>query len=191
MSLSSLYELILKRRTIRRFKQKKIKKKILIKIINAGRLAPSAGNLQPIEYILVMDKKINDKIFENVKLGKYFEGWVVKEEERPRYYVILIVNKNINKDYEFDCGCASENICLAALSFGIGSCIIKSINKEKLKKIIGLKGNYDICNVIALGYPDEKSVCTNLRGSVKYFRKGNTVYVPKRSLSKIVRLNKF
>ena len=48
----SFYQLIIKRRTIRRFKPEKVPLELLKKSVNAGRLAPSAANLQPLEYIL-------------------------------------------------------------------------------------------------------------------------------------------
>ena len=56
------YELILKRRTIRKFKQIKIEPSILTKLINAARHAPSASNLQPVKYIIVDDdEKVKGK----------------------------------------------------------------------------------------------------------------------------------
>ncbi|MEM2174530.1 MAG: nitroreductase family protein [Candidatus Micrarchaeia archaeon] len=189
--MSHLYELILARRTIRRFKQRKINTKILKKIINAGRLAPSAANLQPIEYILIKDEKIKRKIFENIKLGGYFKDWIPKESERPMYYVVLITNKKIAKNPEFDCGCASENICLASTSFGIGSCIIKNANKKEIAKILKIPKKYEINCLIALGYPAEKSKVVKMKDSVKYFRKGNFVFVPKRNLRDILHINKY
>ena len=60
---------ILGRRSIRRFKQKPINKEILLKLIEAARLAPSAGNIQPLKYLIVTEK---DKLISIQQLGSPF-----------------------------------------------------------------------------------------------------------------------
>jgi len=193
--MRSLYNLIIKRRSVRRFFQKKISSKILERIVNAGRLAPSAGNLQPIEYIVVNDKIICEKIFGCLKWAAYLNNWVPEEKERPTAYIVLIVNKNIKKEnFEFDCGAAAENICLAALSFGIGSCILTSINRDEIGKILKVPSHYLINSVIALGYPKEKVVIEDIGSGkdIKYYRDRNGIHhVPKRKLENIIHFNKF
>ena len=49
----NLYETIIRRRSIRRFKDMPVPYGVLEKCVNAARLAPSAANLQPLEYIVV------------------------------------------------------------------------------------------------------------------------------------------
>jgi nitroreductase len=191
--IMKLYDLIIKRRSIRRFKQRKISLKILKKIVNAGRLAPSAGNLQPIEYIIVNDKEICEKIFECLRWAAYLNNWIPSEKERPTSYIILLVNTNIKKEnFDFDCGAAAENICLAALYFKIGSCILTSIDKDRIRKILKVPRSHLINSVIALGYPKEKAVAENMKKDIKYYRDEKGVHhVPKRKLEDIIHLNKF
>ncbi len=59
----TVYGTTLKRRTIRRFKQKPIPSETLRKLVNAGRLAPSSANLQPIEYIVIDDIDLGERVF--------------------------------------------------------------------------------------------------------------------------------
>lgn len=59
-----IYDKIIIRRTIRKFKQLDISIEVLKKIVNAGRLAPSAGNLQPLEYLIATDNSLKGKIFD-------------------------------------------------------------------------------------------------------------------------------
>ena len=61
---NSVYEAILSRRTIRRFKQKPVDVKLLKKFVNAARVAPSAANLQPLEYFIISEKKLCARVFE-------------------------------------------------------------------------------------------------------------------------------
>ncbi len=63
----NVYEAICKRRTIRRFKQTPLPQETLEKLINAARLAPSAGNLQPNEYIVVDKPDLVDRVFSTLR----------------------------------------------------------------------------------------------------------------------------
>ena len=56
MNNNEIYKIIIKRRSIRRYQQKPIILDILIRFVNAARLAPSAANLQPLEFCIVNDK---------------------------------------------------------------------------------------------------------------------------------------
>ena len=69
----NVYESILSRRSIRRFKQKEISLDILKKIVNSARLAPSAANLQPLEYLVITDKNLCSKIFETIGWAGYIK----------------------------------------------------------------------------------------------------------------------
>jgi len=109
-----IYEIIKKRRTIRRFKQKEIKSELLLKFVDMARIAPSASNLQPLEYIIVNKKEIVDKIFPNLGWAGYLgkEG-PPPEGKRPVAYIVVVINKNIqSSSYQHDSGAAIENILL-------------------------------------------------------------------------------
>ena len=56
-------DIILSRRTVRRFKPLTVERSLLEKLVNAGRLAPSAGNLQPLEFVAVDDAEVRREIF--------------------------------------------------------------------------------------------------------------------------------
>jgi len=185
-----VYRAILKRRTIRIFKDKKIPKGILKRLANAGRLAPSARNLQPLEYIVIDNQKILDLVFENVYFGGRVEK-LRKKENRPVAYILVLVNKKIRqRKFEHDVGLATENIVLAAFEKGIGSCIVRAFEREKLVKILKIPKKYFLDLVIALGFPAEKPKI--VEGKLKkYWRnKKGVLHVPKRSLREILHWNK-
>lgn len=188
----SAYDLIVKRRTIRKFEQKEIDKKILFDCLNAARLAPSGANLQPLEYILVT--KDLDKIFACTQWAGYLDNGAPKQNERPVAYIVMISDTRINREARYDVGLAAENIILTALENGIASCIIGAINRSELAKALNVPENYTIELVIALGYSAQESVEEELKnkGDVKYWldEKG-VLHVPKRKLSDIVHEEKF
>lgn len=188
--MGKVYDLILKRRTIRRFKQNSISDNILEKLVNAARVSPSAANLQPLEYIIVRDKKILDEVFTTLKWAGYIApAGNPKEEERPPAYIIVLVNRKIKEHGgNHDSGAAIENIILTALEEGIGSCWLGSIDRQKLKDILNVPEHLDIDSVLALGYPNEEPVMEEMKNSIKYWKdKDGILHVPKRKLSDIIR----
>lgn len=181
----SIYGLILKRRTIRKFSQKKIKKSDLVSFINAARVAPSAANLQPLEYILIT--KNLDRFFENTRWGGYLKDGAPKKEERPPAYILVLSNAKINANARYDTGLAIENIILTALEKGIASCVIGSPNRENLAKILNVPKDYIIELVVALGYPIQKSMEDKIGKDIKYWLdKKGVLHVPKRKLKDII-----
>jgi len=187
----SISEIIKTRRTIRQFQKKKIPKEILEECINAARLAPSARNQQPLEYIVVNKKDKREKVLKTLKWGGKLSEEQLKRH-RPQAYIIVLANKKINPDCDFDVGLAIENIILLVWSKGIASCILGAIDREKIKDICQVPDNFEIKLVIALGYPAEKSVAKDSDEITDYWRdKDNVLHIPKRRLKKIIHFNKF
>lgn len=188
-----VYEAILSRRSIRRFQEKTIPIKLLKKFVNAARLAPSAANLQPLEYFIVTEKKLCSKVFETIGWAAYIKPkWTPSEEERPTAYIVNLIKDPNNKWSLRDVSLASENIVLAAEEEGIGSCIICKIDKDKLQEILNIPKDMIVDSLIALGYKAEKSVVEDFNGSIKYWRDENEVlHVPKRRLEDILHINKY
>ena len=188
-----VYKAIIARRTIRKYKQKNIEIELLKKFINAGRRAPSAANLQPLRYMIVMNEKLKQRIFKNLKFARYLgaEG-KPKAGEKPVAYIIILNDMNISKNpATYDVGASAENITLSALAEGIGCCWIRSFNNKNLVKILNISPVHEIELVIALGYPAEISICEDIENnsSIKYYRDSvGTLHVPKRKLENIIEI---
>lgn len=190
----SLYDLITSRRSIRQFQQKPISRDILRNIVNAGRLAPSAANRQPLEFIVVDDEKKRSKIFPCLKWAGYIapEGNPMLGQE-PTAYVLVLVNTKIREqEYEWDSGAAIENMILTAWEKGIGSCWIVSVDKNQVISLLDVPKGYHVDSVIALGYPAESPVIEDLEDSVAYWKDENgCLHVPKRKLADVIHFNEF
>ena len=188
-----VYDAILSRRSIRRFQQKSIPIELLKKFINAARLAPSAANLQPLEFFIVTDKELCDKFFETLGWAAYIKPkWAPNKEERPVAYIAMLAKDNTNKWYLRDVSLASENIVLAAEEERIGSCIMLKIDRQKLREILKVPDELIVDSIIALGYKAEKPVVEDFKGSIEYWRDENKVlHVPKRKLEDITHINKY
>ncbi len=184
------YDLIINRRTIRKFLQKPIEDESLKKYINAARVAPSAANRQPLKYKIINTKKDVDEIFKLVKWAAYIapEG-NPKENEKPVSFIAVLADLDIRKDgYEFDLGAAVQNLTISAEADGIGSCIMGAIDYKKITEFLELPDNLKLLCVIALGYKGESpKECDLKNNDVKYFKDEKGVLnVPKRSLDEII-----
>jgi nitroreductase len=190
---TSVYNCVMKRRSVRCFEQKEISPEVLKKLVNAGRVAPSAANKQPLEYIIVSDPDLRDKVFEALKWAAYIapEG-TPKEGEKPTAYIIVVVNnKHKIADFARDVGAAAENIILTGLEEGIGSCWLRSVDRKKVCDMFQLPEHIEVDSVLALGYPGESPVMVEMTDSIKYWRKDGVHYVPKRRLDDILHVNKY
>lgn len=150
-------EAMKKRRSIRSFKKKKIPAKILAKILEVATYAPSSGNLQNWEFILIRDENAKKRIAE-IAFGQSF----IEEAD-----VIIVACSNQNKMFRYgergeklyaiqNVAAAIQNILLAAHFFGIGSCWIGAFDSKELKKFLELPENIMPHAIIPLGYPNEK-----------------------------------
>lgn len=184
------YDAIEKRRSIRRFKRVGVSLDILKKCVNAARLAPSAANLQPLHYVIINDDNLVTEIFSFIKWAGYL-NWSPTVDERPPAYILVIRDKRITSEGKYDVGLATENIVLTALSLDLGTCILAAFDQKKIRTLLNIPSEYDSELLIALGYADEQSRMTEMATSIRYYRMGEILYVPKRSLEEIIHINSF
>jgi len=186
----SLYELIIQRRTIRRFHQKPLELSLLREIVNAGRLAPSASNLQPLEFVVLQQKERTSFMFGHTKWAGYWPAL----EQAPVAYVLILVNKKIRPDGAgSDLGAAAENMILTALERGVGACWIGSIiDRPQVMQELAIPDHYELDSLLALGYAAEDPIAEPLIDSVRYYRdEQDRLHVPKRTLASVLHLDRF
>ena len=157
-------------------------------------MAPSAGNLQPLEYIVVSDERLLPEVYATLRWAVYIRPLGDPPEgKRPKAYIIMLKNtKGSVPETLYDVGAAMENIILVALAEGVASCPFASVDRNKIRSILGIPENYEISLVIALGYSDESPVEEPFTDSFRYWRDDKGVHhVPKRSLNSILHWNVF
>ncbi len=191
----NVYDLILSRRTIRQFKPESIPRDLLTDMMNAARMAPSAANRQPLEFIAVDDPELRNRIFPCVKWAAYIapEG-DPKPGQEPTAYIVNLGDTEVRTSgFEWDMGASIENMILTALERGVGSCWMLSIDRDKIREILNIPSRFKIDSILALGYPAEESVAEKMNGdSVIYWKDDRGVmHVPKRDLNKIAHFNGF
>ena len=189
------YEIALKRRSIRCFKNTVIPYNILEKCVNAARLAPSAKNLQRLEYIIVDDEPLLARVFDTLNWAGYIRpAGDPPPGHRPMAYIIVLARIEVgSKEWEkCDVGLAVENMILVALEEGVGSCCLGAIDTNRLTELLNIPSDYTISLVLAMGYPDENPVVEEFSGSVEFWKdRDNILHIPKRGLTEILHRNKF
>lgn len=164
------------------------------KLSNAARLAPSAANLQPLEYLVLDSPELLKAIFPYLRWANYITPHgSPPANKRPAAYICILVNKNkeIAGYTPYDVGAAAENIILSAWEEGIGACWIKAIERSKIETLISLPKHLRLDSILALGYRAEMPKVEMLKKSVKYWKdKSGRLHVPKRALSGILHRNR-
>jgi nitroreductase len=143
------------RRSIRAFKSKDVPKEIVEKLINAAIWAPSAGNIQPWEFIIVRKPEIK-KALAKAALNQTFI------EEAP---VVIVVCANENRSSQRygvrgktlyciqDTAAAIQNIHLAAYSLKLGTCWVGAFKEEEAREVLKIPQGIRPVAIIPVGYP--------------------------------------
>ena len=184
-------DLVLKNRSYRRFHQEAaIDELTLRELVELARLSPSAGNKQPLKYILSCDPQKNARIFPHLRWAAYLKDWGGPVEgEQPSAYIVILYDKNLSQQVDCDHGIAAQSILLGAVEKGLGGCIIASIQRTELRQALQIPADDEILLVIALGRPKETVILETVgpEGDIKYWRNADgTHHVPKRSLDDII-----
>jgi len=149
----SCYELIKKRRSIRKFLNKDVKMNIIYQILDAARWAPSGLNNQPWKFVIIKNSVVKEKIG---NLSHYKRIFI----EAP-VIIPFFLDKNSIYHREKDImgvGAAVENILLAAEALDLGAVWLGEILKarEEVERILDTPDNLELLGVVALGYPADK-----------------------------------
>jgi FMN reductase (NADPH) len=152
----SFFELLRKRRMSRRFKPIPLAEWKLKKLLYAGNRAPTASNASYRRLMLITDLRLL-RMLRSVAPG-YSES--IAAAVILIYTDLRLANAFGNKTHEpwssrMDAGAAAENVHLASIAMGLGSCFFSSSSDEGLRELLGLP---DYCRpeiMVSVGYPDE------------------------------------
>lgn len=153
-----VFECIHKRRSIRKFAEKPIDRETIEQLIDAARMAPSAGNVQDWFFVVVQKEKIK----QNLARAALNQAFIA---QAPVVVVYFADMQRIERSYGSrgknlyafqDSGAAIQNLLLAAKSLGLGSCWVGAINERKVEQILNAPKNFRALAIIPIGYPKEK-----------------------------------
>lgn len=140
-------------------KERPVEPEKLERILEAGRLAPSACNAQPWKMVVITDQELAQKV------GKAAAGLGMNKFAKDAPVHILVVEESANitsllggklKNKHFpliDIGILAAHIVLAAESEGLGSCILGWLDEKEIKRLTGIPDSKRLLLDIIIGYP--------------------------------------
>jgi len=178
--MESLLDIIRKRKSIRKYQDKPLTKDIIGKILEAARYAPSARNLQQLEYRVVTNKALIEKLNEGIAAAIQKDGMPLKGPPgaKPNFFygaplLTIIIAPKDNHFAFSDSALAVQNIMLYATSIGLGSCFIgmaRFIEKDKdLRKALNIGDDMTIVASVICGYADEDPAPREKKQKAEFF----------------------
>jgi nitroreductase len=153
----NVIEAIEERRSVRQFKQDPIPESVVNRIIDCGLKAPSAGNIQPWQFWVIWRPSLKAALAE-AAFGQEFVG------QAPIVMAVLAEPARSATRYGYrgselyciqDTAAAVQNMILAALAYGIGSCWVGAFDEKKVSKALNLSERFRPVALVPMGYPAE------------------------------------
>ncbi|MGD9567905.1 MAG: nitroreductase family protein [Sedimentibacter sp.] len=154
--MDNLLKLIMNRRSIRKFRDEKPEKELIVKILSAGLLAPTSKNKKPVEFIIIEDRDTMIKLKDCKTKGTI-------GLDTAAYAIVVIVDSQKSDVWIEDASIAAAYMQLQAEQLGLGSVWLQMRNREsefdsaenEVRKLLNIPEKYGVLCIIALGYKDE------------------------------------
>jgi len=158
MKTLDVFEAIKTRKSVRAFTNEEVSKEEVQKLMDAARRAPSAGNIQPWEFIIVRDAKIKHKL-SAAALNQTFI------KEAPVVIVVCADEARSSSGYGNrgaslyclqDTAAAIQNMLLAACALGLGTCWVGAFHEDEVAKVVNTPRNVRPVAIVPVGRPARK-----------------------------------
>jgi nitroreductase len=160
-----VYKAIAVRKSVRAFEDRDVPENVLLRLLEAARLAPSASNRQEWRFVVVRDSE-NRKKLAQAAYAQEFIG------EAP---VILVCCAETDGHvmacgqlcYPIDVAIAIDHLALCAVAEGLGTCWIGAFDEDEVKKIIGIPPQVRVVELLPIGYPKNPAPVKKSRLPIK------------------------
>jgi nitroreductase len=178
--METIMDIIKKRKSIRVYKDKPLPKKLVNAILEAAKYAPTARNMQELEYKVITSKTLMNKLSDGILAAVQKEGLPLKGPPggKPDFFhgaplLILVTAPTDNHWAPTDAALAVQNIMLYATSVDLGSCFIgmaQLINRDKASlKALHIADDMHIVAAVICGYPDEDPAPREKKMNAEFF----------------------
>lgn len=171
--MADFFEVVKERRSVRRYTTDPVSEEDIQTVLEAGRWAPTGGNMQPYEFVVVRDQELLGSITslliaDREKLFAYdplFPGSRVDYLKSvgamivvcadPRFMEFFPLGARRDAVLYFSLGAVIENMFLAATALGLGTAwiTIKDGSERELRDLLGIPWDMQVQVVMPLGYP--------------------------------------
>ncbi len=147
----TVYEAIQNRFSVRSYLDQPVEEEKLLRVLEAARLAPSAGNRQEWRFVVVRDLETRHRLMDAAN-GQAFVAQapvVIAACAEGDQHVMTCGQLS----YPIDVAIALEHIALQATEEGLGTCWIGAFKEDQVKKILGIPDEVRVVELLPLGYP--------------------------------------
>ena len=138
------FQCIRTRRTTRAFLPTDVPQQTIRNILEAGRLTPSARNLQPWHFVAIQDRNMLKQLGALCTSGRFIE---------QASYAVAVVTDPANTWHEIDGARAVQSMELAGWNEGVGTCWIGNMNRDRIKELLGIPKSLHLLTLLPFGYP--------------------------------------
>lgn len=158
---------IRRRCSVRKYQARSVSRELIEKVVDAGRLAPTAWGKQPWEFVVITDADMKSRIADITDYGKFIKN-------APACIAVFCED---TKFYLEDGCAATENMLVAATALGLGTCWVAGDKKEyadTVRELLAVPSSYRLVSLIPIGYakskpqPKRKRALRNLLHWEKY-----------------------
>ncbi len=143
-----VHEAIRTRYAVRDFRPDSLPDETILRILEAGRLAPSQRNRQQWHFVVVQDGETLKKIGELASSGRYIA-------QAPMAVAVVMQGSKMPK---IDAARAVQNMILAAWAEGVGTCWVGGIDRDQVKDLLNLPEDAELITILPFGYPARPSL---------------------------------
>jgi len=182
----SMFETLLARRSVRRYKPRKVETSTINNLLEAAVRAPTALGQEPWAFVVIQDKILLKSLSDYAKplfLNQIHQHHSKQAQHkldlfnRPDFNIfhdantlIVICGKTAAPFFSADCWLAAENMMLAACAMNLGSCVIGSalsaFEVPEVRTKLRIPDSYSAVAPIVIGYPDEKNTPSSRKNPV-------------------------
>lgn len=162
---------IQRRRSVREYDARPIEEEKLERVLEAGRLAPTARNQQDWRILIISEASLRQRLVDEASPHQPFL------KQAP----ILLAACALNPSYVMRCGHPAylidlaivlDHISLQAVREGLGTCWIGSFDENRAKEVLGVPQAVRIVELMSLGYPSHLPAARNRKPFAELFRRG-------------------
>ena len=160
-----VYKAIATRKSVRAFEDRDVPENVLLRLLEAARLAPSASNRQEWRFVVVRDPANRKRLAKAANAQKFIGG-------AP---VILVCCAETDGHvmacgqlcYPIDVAIAIDHLTLCAVAEGLGTCWIGAFDEDEVKKILGIPPQIRVVELLPIGYPQDPAPVEKSRLSIE------------------------
>ena len=180
-------EVVEQRTSVRTFLEKEVADDLILQILSCGHKAPTGGNIQPWEFIIIKNPSLKQEIVKTTFVGndehsRTTQAWMLKAP------VFIIVCADVERSMArygkkaaeslvyLDCSACVENMLLAIVDLHLASCYVSGFRENELTSVLGLPNGVLPVAIIPIGYPTgltEKRQKRELESLIHYEAFGN------------------